>query len=40
MSGEGEEREGVKEFEAGSRLWAANTEPNVGLELMNCKIKT
>ena len=34
----GAEREGDKESEAGSRLWAVSTEPDVGLELMNCEI--
>ena len=29
------EREGDTEAEAGSRLRAVSTEPNVGLELMN-----
>ena len=32
--GEGQ-REGDKESEAGSRLWAVRTQPDVGLELMN-----
>ena len=31
----GAEREGDTEFEAGSRLPAAHTEPNVGLEPIN-----
>ena len=35
---EGSEREGDTETEAGSRLWDVNTEPNVGLESMNCEI--
>ena len=34
----GAEREGDTESEAGSRLWAASTEPDLGLELMNCEI--
>ena len=33
----GREREGDTEFEAGSRLWAVSTEPDVGLELTNCE---
>ena len=33
-------REGDTESKAGSRLWAVSTEPNVGLELMNCEILT
>ena len=40
MSREGAEREGDTELEAGSRLWAISTEPNAGLELMNCEIMT
>ena len=40
MSGEGEEREGDTESEAGSRLQAVSTEPGAGLELMNCEIMT
>ena len=36
----GTEREGDTEFEAGSRLWAVSTEPNVGFELTNCEIMT
>ena len=40
MSGDGAEREGDTESEAGSRLWAASTEPDVGLELTNCEIMT
>ena len=35
MSGGGAEREGDTESEAGSRLWAVSTEPDVGLKLMN-----
>ena len=38
--GRGREREGDTESEAGSRLWAVNTEPNVGLELTNREILT
>ena len=40
MSGGGAEREGDTESEAGSRLWAVSTEPNVGLKLTNHKIMT
>ena len=40
MSGEGAEREGDTESEAGSRLQAVSTELDVGLELTNCKIMT
>ena len=36
----GREREGDTESEAGSRLWAVSTEPNVGLKPMNLKIMT
>ena len=32
--GEGQRKEDT-EHEAGSRLWAVNTEPNAGLELKN-----
>ena len=39
-NGEGTEREGDPESEAGSRLWAVSTEPDVGLELTNCEIMT
>ena len=38
MSGGGAEREGDTESQAGSRLQAVSTEPNAGLELMNCEI--
>ena len=39
--GEGQrEREGDTESEAGSRLWAASTEPNAGLQPTNHKIMT
>ena len=34
------EREGDTESKAGSRLQAVSTEPDVGLELMNCEIMT
>ena len=40
MSRGGAEREGDTEPEAGSRLRAVGTEPDVGLELTNCKIMT
>ena len=42
MSGGGaeREREGDTEAEAGSRLRAVSTEPDVGLEPMNCTIMT
>ena len=40
MSRGGAEREGDTECEVGSRLRAVSTEPNVGLELMNCEIMT
>ena len=40
MSGEGAEREGDTESEAGSRLRAVSTGPNAGLELMDCEIMT
>ena len=36
----GAEREGDTESQAGSRLWADSTEPNVGLEPMNREITT
>ena len=36
----GTQREGDAESEAGSRLRAVSTEPNVGLELMNREIMT
>ena len=38
--GRGREREGDTESEAGSRLRAVSTEPDAGLEPMNCKIVT
>ena len=37
---EGADREGDTESKAGSRLRAASTEPDVGLEPMNYKINT
>ena len=40
MSGGGAEREGDTESEAGSRLSAVSTEPDVGLELMDREIMT
>ena len=40
VSGEGAEIEGDTESEAGSGLWAVSTEPDVGLELMDCEIMT
>ena len=40
MSGGGAEREGDTESEAGSRLRAVSTEPDVGLQLMNHEIVT
>ena len=39
-SGVGAEREGDTKSEAGSRLRAGSTEPDVGLELVNHKIMT
>ena len=39
-SGLGAEREGDTEAEAGSRLWAVSSEPDVGLELNSCEIMT
>ena len=36
----GAEREGDTEAEAGSRLWAVSTEPDMGLELTSCEIMT
>ena len=38
--GGGAEREGDTESEAGPRLWAVSTEPDVGFELTNCEIMT
>ena len=40
MGGDGVEREGDPEPEAGSRLWAVSTEPDVGLELTRGEIVT
>ena len=40
MNGGGLEREGDTESEAGSRLRAVSTEPDVGLELMSCETMT
>ena len=40
MSRGGGEREGDTELEAGSRLRAVSTEPDVGLKLMNHEIMT
>ena len=40
MSWGGAQRKGDKESEAGSRLWAVGTEPDVGLELTDSKIVT
>ena len=40
MSGDGAERGGDTESEAGSRLSAMSTEPYTGLELMNYEIMT
>ena len=34
------EREGDTESEAGSRLWAVSTEPDVGLKLTDSEIMT
>ena len=39
-SGGGAERTGDRESEAGSRLRAVSTEPDVGLKLMNQEIMT
>ena len=38
MGGGGTEREGDTESEAGSGLWAVSTEPDAGLEPMNCEM--
>ena len=40
MSRGGAEREGDTESEAGSRLRAANKEPDMGLDLTNSEIMT
>ena len=39
-SGGGAEGEGDTESETGSRFWAVSTEPDVGLDAMNCEIVT
>ena len=38
--GRGREKEGDTETKAGSRLRAVSTEPDAGLELVNCEIMT
>ena len=40
MSAGGTESEGDTESETGFRLQAVSTEPDAGLELMNCEIRT
>ena len=40
MNRGGSEEEGDTESETGSRLWAASTEPDAGLELTDCEIMT
>ena len=40
MNGDGAEREGDTESEAGSRLQAVSTEPDAGLKLTNHEIMT
>ena len=40
MNGGGSEGEGDTESEAGSRLWAVDTEPDTGLKLTNHEIMT
>ena len=40
MRGEGAEREGDTESEAGSRLPGVSTEPDAGLDSTNCEIMT
>ena len=40
VSGGGAEREGDTKRKAGFRLQVVSTEPDVGLELMNCEIMT
>ena len=40
MSGGGVEKEGDTESQAGSRLWAASTQPHVGLKLVDHEIMT
>ena len=39
-AGEGQRERKDTESEAGSRLQAVSTEPDAGLELMNCEIMT
>ena len=39
-SGEGAEREGDTESEAGSRLCADSSQPDVGIKPINCEIMT
>ena len=40
MSGGGAEREGDTESKTGPRLRAISTEPDAGLEVMDCEIMT
>ena len=40
MNRRGAERGGDTESEAGSRLRAVGTEPDAGLELMECEVMT
>ena len=40
MNGGGSEREGDTESKTGSRLRAVSTEPDAGLEPMDCEIMT
>ena len=40
MNGGGSQREGDTESEAGSKLWAVSTEPDVGLEPTDREIMT
>ena len=40
VRGGGVEREGDTESEAGSRLWAISTEPDMSLEPINCEVMT
>ena len=40
MNGGGAEREGDTGYEAGSRLWAVSTEPDMGFEPTNSEIMT
>ena len=37
---EGQREDGDTESKADSKLWAVSTDPDVGLEPMNCKIMT